>query len=176
MKEQQIFGGPNMVQSVPRHKNKQNSGHQKRQRNPAILQKKTWRIEHKRLNNGCSIAKTCILDNVTNLLYTVGTLDKKGQRANSCMSHKKAGGSTRLGRDSNAQRLGVKAHDGELINKGAVIVRQRGTRFHPGKNVRKGKDDTLFSVVTGKVKFSEKKRKRFDGSLRNAKFVDVVTA
>jgi large subunit ribosomal protein L27 len=92
------------------------------------------------------------------------------------MSHKKAGGSTRLGRDSNAQRLGVKAHDGELINKGAVIVRQRGTRFHPGKNVRKGKDDTLFSVVTGKVKFSEKKRKRFDGSLRNAKFVDVVTA
>ncbi len=90
------------------------------------------------------------------------------------MSHKKAGGSTRLGRDSNAQRLGVKAHDGELISKGAVIVRQRGTRFHPGKNVRKGKDDTLFSIVSGKVKFSERKRMRFDGRLANAKFVDVV--
>ncbi|MFA6105035.1 MAG: 50S ribosomal protein L27 [Patescibacteria group bacterium] len=90
------------------------------------------------------------------------------------MSHKKAGGSTRLGRDSNAQRLGVKAHDGELVTKGAIIIRQRGTRFHPGKNVRKGKDDTLFSLAEGKVKFSERKKMRFDGSLTRAKFVDVV--
>lgn len=90
------------------------------------------------------------------------------------MSHKKAGGSTRLGRDSNAQRLGVKVHDGELINTGSIIVRQRGTRFHPGKNVRKGKDDTLFATAAGKVKFAERKKMRFDGNLKNAKFVDVV--
>lgn len=92
------------------------------------------------------------------------------------MSHKKAGGSTRLGRDSNAQRLGVKAHDGELINSGSIIIRQRGTRFHPGKNVRKGKDDTLFASATGKVKFSERKKMHFDGNLKNAKFVEVIVA
>ena len=90
------------------------------------------------------------------------------------MSHKKAGGSTRLGRDSNAQRLGVKAHDGETISKGAIIIRQRGTRFHPGKNVRKGSDDTLFALIAGKVKFSERKRMRFDGKLTKAKYVNVV--
>lgn len=89
------------------------------------------------------------------------------------MSHKKAGGSTRLGRDSNAQRLGVKLHDGQVATKGAIIVRQRGTRFHPGKNVLKGKDDTIFAAAEGKVKFSEKKRLRFDGSLKSAKFVSV---
>lgn len=92
------------------------------------------------------------------------------------MSHKKAGGSTRLGRDSNAQRLGVKAHDGEMITKGAIIIRQRGTRFHAGKNVKKGKDDTLFALAAGKVKFSERKRMRFDGKLSMAKFVDVIAA
>ena len=90
------------------------------------------------------------------------------------MSHKKAGGSTRLGRDSAAQRLGVKMHDGETIKKGMIIIRQRGTRVHPGKNVAKGKDDTLFSLANGKVKFSEHKRKRFDGSLKLAKFVEVI--
>jgi large subunit ribosomal protein L27 len=90
------------------------------------------------------------------------------------MSHKKAGGSTRLGRDSNAQRLGVKAHDGEVISKGSIIVRQRGTRFHPGKNVRKGSDDTLFALTNGKVKFTERKKMRFDGKLAKAKFVDVL--
>ena len=90
------------------------------------------------------------------------------------MSHKKAGGSTRLGRDSNAQRLGVKVHDGELIHSGGIIVRQRGTRFNPGKNVQKGKDDTLFASADGKVKFSERKKMHFDGNLKNAKFVSVV--
>ncbi len=90
------------------------------------------------------------------------------------MSHKKAGGSTRLGRDSNAQRLGVKVHDGEVINNGSIIVRQRGSRFNAGKNVLKGKDDTLFASATGKVKFSEHKKMRFDGKLKNAKFVEVV--
>ncbi len=90
------------------------------------------------------------------------------------MSHKKAGGSTRLGRDSNAQRLGVKMHDGQTIKKGMIIIRQRGTRFHPGENVKKGKDDTLFSVANGKLKFSQHKRRRFDGKLKMAKFVSVV--
>ena len=90
------------------------------------------------------------------------------------MSHKKAGGSTHLGRDSNAQRLGVKRHDGQVIEKGMVIVRQRGTRVHPGTNVKKGGDDTLYALASGKVKFTERKRRRFDGSLKLAKFVNVV--
>ena len=91
------------------------------------------------------------------------------------MSHKKAGGSTHLGRDSNAQRLGVKIHDGQIIKKGMIIVPQRGTRVHPGQNVKKGKDDTLFALADGAVKFSEHKRYRFDGSLKKAKFASVVT-
>ena len=92
------------------------------------------------------------------------------------MSHKKAGGSTRLGRDSSAQRLGVKLHDGEQVKPGMIIVRQRGTRVHPGTNVKKGKDDTLFSLAKGVVKFATRKRMRFDGTLKSAKFVNVVTA
>jgi large subunit ribosomal protein L27 len=90
------------------------------------------------------------------------------------MAHKKAGGSTRLGRDSQAQRLGVKIHDGELIKTGMIIVRQRGTRIHPGKNVAKGVDDTLFALANGKVKFSNRKRTRFDGKLAMTKLVQVV--
>ncbi len=90
------------------------------------------------------------------------------------MSHKKAGGSTRLGRDSAAQRLGVKMSDGQAIKSGMIIVRQRGTRFHPGKNVRKGSDDTLFATAAGKVKFTQKKRMRFDGKLKRAKYANVV--
>ena len=80
------------------------------------------------------------------------------------MSKTKGGGSTRNGRDSNAQRLGVKAFDGEKITAGSIIVRQRGTRFHPGHNVKIGKDDTLFSTIDGSVKF---------GSRRGRKTVDV---
>lgn len=90
------------------------------------------------------------------------------------MSHKKAGGSTRLGRDSQAKRLGVKIHDGQVIKKGAIIVRQRGSRVHAGKNVDKGGDDTLFALIDGKVKFSERKRMRFDGTMKMAKYVTVV--
>jgi large subunit ribosomal protein L27 len=92
------------------------------------------------------------------------------------MSHKKAGGSTRLGRDSQSKRLGVKKHDGETVKPGMIIIKQRGTRVHPGKNVKRGKDDTLFSIADGKVKFENKKRKRFDGTLKMAKFVSVVNA
>ncbi|MDR3429379.1 MULTISPECIES: 50S ribosomal protein L27 [Silvimonas] len=69
------------------------------------------------------------------------------------MAHKKAGGSSRNGRDSHAKRLGVKAYGGELINAGSIIVRQRGTEFHPGDNVGMGKDHTLFALVDGYVKF-----------------------
>lgn len=70
------------------------------------------------------------------------------------MAHKKGGGSTTNGRDSNAQRLGVKRFGGELITAGSIIVRQRGTKFLPGKNVALGKDDTIFSKINGKVQFA----------------------
>ena len=69
------------------------------------------------------------------------------------MAHKKAGGSTRNGRDSHAQRLGVKKYGGEFVLAGNIIVRQRGTKFHPGENVLRAKDDTLFAVADGVVKF-----------------------
>lgn len=69
------------------------------------------------------------------------------------MAHKKAGGSSRNGRDSNSKRLGVKRYDGELVTTGNIIMRQRGTRIHPGRNVGLGRDHTLFALVDGKVKF-----------------------
>ena len=69
------------------------------------------------------------------------------------MSKTKGGGSTRNGRDSNAQRLGVKVYDGTAVTAGTIIVRQRGTKFHPGENVGRGGDDTLFATADGKVKF-----------------------
>ena len=70
------------------------------------------------------------------------------------MAHKKAGGSSRNGRDSQAKRLGVKVFGGQAINAGGIIVRQRGTQFHPGTNVGMGRDHTLFALVDGKVSFS----------------------
>jgi large subunit ribosomal protein L27 len=81
------------------------------------------------------------------------------------MSKTKGGGSTRNGRDSQAQRLGVKVFDGTAINAGAIIVRQRGTKFHPGNNVGRGGDDTLFALVPGTVKF---------GTRKGRKLVDVL--
>ena len=72
------------------------------------------------------------------------------------MAQKKGGGSTRNGRDSNPKMLGVKAYGGELISAGAIIVRQRGTKFHPGSNVGIGKDHTLFALVAGHVAFAIK--------------------
>ncbi len=80
------------------------------------------------------------------------------------MSKTKGGGSTRNGRDSQSKRLGVKAHDGNYVRAGAVIIRQRGTRIHPGINVGKGGDDTLFALTDGYVSFS---------SRRNRKMVDI---
>ncbi|GJL75687.1 MAG TPA: 50S ribosomal protein L27 [Nitrosomonas sp.] len=85
------------------------------------------------------------------------------------MAHKKAGGSSRNGRDSESKRLGVKRFGGELISAGSIIVRQRGTQFHPGDNVGMGKDHTLFAKVTGKVNFGIR------GALKR-KVVDVIPA
>lgn len=89
------------------------------------------------------------------------------------MAHKKAGGSSKNLRDSNPQYLGTKVGDGQTVKTGMVLVRQRGTKIHPGMNVKKGKDDTLYAVIKGLVKFTTKKRKRFDGSLKSAKFVNI---
>lgn len=89
------------------------------------------------------------------------------------MAHKKAGGSTALGRDSQAQRLGIKIHDGQTAKAGMIIVRQRGTPFYPGRNVGRGKDDTLFAKIKGIVKFTRKKAPRFDGNLKLRRFVSV---
>jgi large subunit ribosomal protein L27 len=74
------------------------------------------------------------------------------------MAHKKAGGSTRNGRDSRSQRLGVKRYGGEAVNGGCILVRQRGTKIKPGKNVGRGKDDTLFARITGVVRFQDRGR------------------
>lgn len=85
------------------------------------------------------------------------------------MAHKKAGGSTRNGRDSESKRLGVKVFGGQAINAGSIIVRQRGTQFHAGENVGMGKDHTLFAKAEGAVKFEVK-------GPRNRRYVSVVTA
>jgi large subunit ribosomal protein L27 len=74
------------------------------------------------------------------------------------VAHKKAGGSSRNGRDSNAQRLGVKRFDGQVVAGGAILVRQRGTPIKPGRNVGRGKDDTLFAMTAGTVKFQDRGR------------------
>ena len=90
------------------------------------------------------------------------------------MAHKKAGGSTALGRDSASQRLGVKLSDGQYAKTGAIIIRQRGAKYRPGTNVKKGSDDTLFAVKPGLVKFITKKLRKFDGRLAITKVVKVV--
>ena len=77
------------------------------------------------------------------------------------MAHKKGGGSSRNGRDSNSQRLGVKAYGGEVITPGSIIVRQRGTHFRPGEKVALGGDDTLFSKVAGRVVFEIRRGRRY---------------
>ena len=82
------------------------------------------------------------------------------------MSKTKGGGSTRNGRDSNAQRLGVKVYDGGQVPAGSIIIRQRGTKFHAGENVGRGGDDTLFATADGRVKF---------GRRGGRKLVDIIT-
>ena len=90
------------------------------------------------------------------------------------MAHKKAAGSTSLGRDSESKRLGVKITDGEWAKAGAIIIRQRGTKYHPGLNVGIGKDDTLFALKGGFVKFTTRKLKKFNNTLKSSKIVNVI--
>jgi large subunit ribosomal protein L27 len=89
------------------------------------------------------------------------------------MSKTKSAGSTSLGRDSQPKYLGIKLFGGQKAQPGSIIVRQRGSRFLPGKNVRRGKDDTLYAIAKGVVKFATKRIKKFDGNRRIAKVVNV---
>ena len=90
------------------------------------------------------------------------------------MAHKKAGGSTTNGRDSNAKRLGVKRFGGQAVKAGEIIVRQKGSKFNEGENVQRGKDFTLFATVSGRVEFTEKAVRRFDGRRYSKRFVNIV--
>ncbi len=92
---------------------------------------------------------------------------------NNYMSHKKAGSSTSLGRDSISKRLGVKKFDGQIVKKGDVIVKQRGTKFHPGLGVIKGGDDTIQSTKDGKVKFYLIKKTKFNNKQKKDRYISV---
>lgn len=91
------------------------------------------------------------------------------------MAHTKAGGSTKLGRDSQPKYLGVKRHDGERVKPGSILMRQRGSHVIAGNNVKRGSDDTLYSMKEGFVKFSEKRKIKFDGTRIRQKVMSVVT-
>ena len=91
------------------------------------------------------------------------------------MAKTKATGATKLGRDSRPKYLGVKLYSGQKVKPGMIIIRQRGTKFLPGENVRKGADDTLYALKDGVVKFQIKRKKKFDGSQRRASIVSVKT-
>lgn len=90
------------------------------------------------------------------------------------MAHRKAGGSTRLGRDSNPKYLGVKRYDGQVVYAGEVLIRQRGSKFLPGENVKTGKDDTLYALADGTIKFSSKRVKDFTGKVNRRKVINVT--
>jgi len=90
------------------------------------------------------------------------------------MATTKSAGSTRLGRESASKRLGIKLFDGETVKTGNVLARQRGTKWVPGKNVKKGSDDTLYALRPGVIKFTDKKTKRYDGSRRIFKVINVI--
>ena len=90
------------------------------------------------------------------------------------MAHTKAKGSSRLGRESQSKRLGVKKFGGEKVIAGNIIIRQRGTTFRPGENVSCGKDHTLFAISDGAVNFSKKQVRKYTGKLEKATFVNVV--
>lgn len=92
------------------------------------------------------------------------------------MAHKKAAGSTQNGRDSDAKRLGIKIFGGHAVKAGNIIVRQRGNKFWPGKNVSVGKDHTLFATANGVVKFQEKQLRKYDGRVFKDKIVHVEAA
>lgn len=90
------------------------------------------------------------------------------------MAHKKAGGSSKNGRDSKSKRLGVKVFGGGVIPAGAIIIRQRGTHFMPGLNVGMGKDHTIFALTEGNVAFNQKRTRKFDGRAQTQTFVNVA--
>ncbi|MDE1970339.1 MAG: 50S ribosomal protein L27 [Patescibacteria group bacterium] len=90
------------------------------------------------------------------------------------MAHTKSGGSTKLGRDSASKRLGVKIFDGQSAGPGNILVRQRGTKWHPGTNVRRGSDDTLYATVAGVVRFTRRQKTNFDGSHKKVSVVSVI--
>jgi large subunit ribosomal protein L27 len=92
------------------------------------------------------------------------------------MSHKKAGGSTKNGRDSKSKRLGVKLYAGQIVSAGNILVRQKGSTFEAGDNVGVGKDFTLFALKDGILKFTEKRVKKYDGRLFKSRFVNIVAA
>ncbi len=89
------------------------------------------------------------------------------------MAHKKAGGSTALGRDSVSKRLGIKIFGNQRVKKGEIIARQHGTPFHAGANVQVGGDSTIYALIDGVVKFKEKLVKKFHGGLRKTRFISV---
>lgn len=89
------------------------------------------------------------------------------------MAHTKAGGTTKNVRDSQPQYLGVKLFDGQTAKPGSILVRQRGTKIIPGKNVKRGKDDTLYAITNGTVKFSTKRKINFDGNKKTLSVVSV---
>lgn len=90
------------------------------------------------------------------------------------MSKVKATGTTKLGRDSKPKYLGVKLYSGQKVGPGMVIIRQKGTKYIPGKNVKKGSDDTLYAAKAGKVSFKSSKKKRFNGSRKKITIVNVI--
>lgn len=92
------------------------------------------------------------------------------------MATKLAGGTTKNGRDSNPKFLGVKRFGGEVVNTGEILVRQRGTPFHAGKNVKRTADDTLIAMADGKVGFIHKKARGFNGNLKTRTYVTVISA
>jgi large subunit ribosomal protein L27 len=89
------------------------------------------------------------------------------------MAHKKAGGSTKLGRDSQSKRLGVKLFGGQVVKSGSIILRQKGTKYYPGKNVILGKDFTITAKIDGVVQFQKKMLSKFDGRLKKSTIVNV---
>ena len=90
------------------------------------------------------------------------------------MAHTKSKGSTSLGRDSQSKRLGVKLFAGQSVKTGNILVRQRGTKFHAGLNVKRGGDDTLYALKSGYIKFTKKKKRKFDNSLKPIRIINII--
>lgn len=92
------------------------------------------------------------------------------------MAHTKAAGVTKLGRDSESKRLGIKTFDGQVVKVGNILIRQRGTKYLAGKNTAYGGDDTIYAMKEGTIKFTSKMKTRFDGTKRSMKVINVVVA